>query len=571
MGYLKKVVSIALSFTLLMILLNGCSVDSKKNIDRSTAESDVVNTTIVDTTETPKIEEIVATEVQKKSPKYVPIQDVGTYNTEIISEELLNSYQLPEASKNNVPYWTGFILENKISVNYGNSLWSNYTAGNDYFVEDEIRFFHENGFNSARVVYSLSYFSNPDDITQINLSELEQLDELIAWGLKYNIHIMISITGLPGKWYTSWDEEGVQSNDAIFTDEVMQTNFHSYWKMLSQRYAQIPSNALSFELLAEPRVNNGDLDLYAKVLTPIVQDLWQDNPNRIIIVNDVWKQIPEQLAAIGCDISLHTHIYTVSEERLDDWGIQFDATWPMQYLPGTWNTETGNLILESDEGFSEGEITIYYDYYTTAAKILADDAIIYQPKKEEFLNNKPKTVAVIPSGTKKITVIPQDNAAFVAVKIDQKDKKAIVIPTHSLYGVYVPNELLPTIKINADGSLKNMDQTEKKLDSEYFETAYLKEFIACSEKYGVSFLMTEVGTDTLDLNPDQYIAYHSEWLKALKINHISWMYNCTHNVLAPEPLMWLNEKNSMFTEFADTDIPKYKENVRVIEMLKSFE
>jgi len=69
----------------------------------------------------------------------------------------------------------------------------------------------------------------------------------------------------------------------------------------------------------------------------------------------------------------------------------------------------------------------------------------------------------------------------------------------------------------------------------------------------------------------RYSAYHSEWLRAVKENHISWMFNCTHNVLAPEPLMWLNEKNSMCTEFADTDIPKYKENVRVIEMLKSFE
>lgn len=571
MGYQKKVISIALSFTLILILLNGCSVESNKNIVSSTTDSNLLNTTVLETTETPKIEQIVATEVQKKAPKYVSILEVGTYNTEIISDGLLKSYQLPEASKNNVPYWTGFILENKISVNYGNSVWSNYTAGSEFFVEDEIKFFHDNGFNCARATYSLSYFSNPDDITQVNLSELEQLDELIAWGLKYNIHIMISITGLPGKWQTSWEEEGVQSNSAIFTDETMKVSFQSYWEMISRRYASIPANVLSFELLAEPQVPDGDLSLYANTLTPIAQAIWSDNPDRIVIVNDVWKQIPEQLAAIGCDLSLHTHIYTVSEDRLENWGVKFDASWPMQYLPGSWSRESGNLIIRSDEGFYDGEVTVYYDYYNTAAKILADDLMIYKPVNDAFLYDKPITSALIPDGTKQITIVPQDSAEFIAIKIEQKDKKTITIPTHSLYGVYVPNEQLPTIRINADGSLINIDQPERKLDSTYFADMYLKGFIDCAAQYGVSFLMTEVGTDTIDLNPDQYIAYHSDWLNALKINQISWMYNCTHNVLAPEPLMWLNEKNSMFTEFADTDIPKYKENVRVMEMLKSFE
>ncbi|GAB6109798.1 cellulase family glycosylhydrolase [Fusibacter bizertensis] len=567
----KLIVMTSLILVLMMSLLTGCNESATNNALAKTSDTSAPVTEAIETTSLPEVEEIVATKIQNKSPEYVPIQDVGSYNSEIITPELLSDYQLPDASKNNVPYWTGFILENKISVNYSNSEWSSYTAGNTYFVEDEIKYFHENGFNCARAVYSLSFFSNPDDIAQVNLSELEQLDELISWGLKYDVHIMVSITGLPGKWHTSWEEEGVQSNNELFADEAMQETFHAYWKMLSKRYAQIPTNVLSFEILAEPEVVNGDTHLYASVLKPIVEDLWQDNPERILIVSDVGKQIPEELAAIGCDLSMHTHIYTVSEERLDNWGIKFDATWPMQYLPGSWNTESGKLVLESDDGFSEGEITVYYDYYNTAAKILADDKTIYKPKSGEFLYDKPTTSAVIPEGTKKITIVPQDEAFFVALSIVQKDKETITIPTHSLYGVYVPNELLPTIKINTDGTLKNMDQPESVLDSVYFTNAYLKGFIDCADKYGVSFLMTEVGTDTIDLTPDQYVAYHSEWLKALKENHISWMYNCTHNILAPEPLMWLNGQNSMFTEFADTSIPKYKENVSVMEMLKSFE
>ncbi len=554
-------------------ILVGCSLDSTKNGQTSERDTTEVAAATEQSTE-PSSEDaqvsIEPTPVQLRAPKYIPIKDVGTYDASIITKELLESYSMPAASKNHVPYWTGLILENKISVNYGNPVWSNYSAGPTMFVKEEMKYFHDNGFNAARVLYSMSFFSNPEDMMSINVSELEQLDELIAWGLEYDIHIMLSITGLPGKWNTSWEEEGTQSNYAIFADDAMQETFHAYWKMLSTRYADIPSDVLSFEMIAEPAVVDYDIDLYAEVMTPIVKDLWTDNESRIIIVQDVGKQIPEALAKIGCDLSMHTHIYTVDEERLKDWGVTFDAKWPMQYLPGSLSVESGELVLESETGFAEGDITVYYEYYSTAAKILADDKTIYKPAKDAFVNEKSNTVAAFPAGTKKLVIDPQGEAALVAVSISQKGGKTITIPTHSLYGVYVPNEPLPHIMIKADGTLETIGDTEYTLDAEYFAKSYLKGFMDCAKENGVSFLMTEVGTDTNDLTPEGYVAYHSEWLTALKDNQISWMYNCVHNILAPEPLMWLNEANSSFTEFSETEIPKYKVNTAVMEMLKLF-
>lgn len=554
-----------LTLTLMLFILAGCSLGKT---DKQ-ASTEAVNTEN-NTSSEARTESIVATSVQLQTPRYITIDEVGVYNPEIITPNLLESYNLPAASKNNVPYWTGLILENKISVNYNNPVWNNYTAGPTCFAEEELKYFHDNGFNAARVLYSMSFFSNPDDISSVNVSELEQLDELIAWGMKNDIHIMISITGLPGKWNTSWEEEGVQSNYAIFADKAMQDTFHAYWKMLSKRYAEIPTDVLSFEMLAEPAVVDYDINLYAKVMAPIVQDLWLDNENRIIIVNDVGKQIPVELAKIGCDLSLHTHIYTVDESRLEEWGVKFDASWPMMYLPGSLSRESGELVLESENGFSEGEVTVYYEYYNSAAKILADGKTIYKPVMNEFVNGKSHTSATFPEGTKKLVIAPQDEATLVAVTIKQKGKDPIAIPTHSLYGVYVPNEPLPSILIKSDGSLVNVGQIQYKLDSEYFTKSYLQGFIDCAKENGVSFLMTEVGTDTDDLTSEAYVAYHSEWLKALRDNQVSWMYNCVHNILAPEPLMWLNKENSAFTDFSDTDIPKYKVNNAVMELLKSY-
>lgn len=47
----------------------------------------------------------------------------------------------------------------------------------------------------------------------------------------------------------------------------------------------------------------------------------------------------------------------------------------------------------------------------------------------------------------------------------------------------------------------------------------------CAEKYKVSFLLTEVGTDTESLTPEEYVASHSTWLDALNSHDIPWMYN----------------------------------------------
>ncbi|MCM1257906.1 MAG: hypothetical protein NC307_08635 [Roseburia sp.] len=89
---------------------------------------------------------------------------------------------------------------------------------------------------------------------------------------------------------------------------------------------------------------------------------------------------------------------------------------------------------------------------------------------------------------------------------------------------------------------------------------------------GVSFVATEVGTDTQYLTPEEYAAYHGVLLRAYKENGIGWMYNAIHNILAPRELMWLNSENSLFEDFSDVeDMHGYQVNHDVMKMLKSFQ
>lgn len=519
-----------------------------------------------------KPSKIVKTSVQSQPINYIKIGSVGGYNNKIITNNLLKACKLPPATASKLPYWTGYIIENKISTNYTDNRWDKYTGGTFYFVEKEIEYLAKNRFNCARVLYSFSFLGKPGDPYMINKSELEQLDELISWGLKNNVHIMISNTGLPNKRSTSWDEENVMSNPELFKNKKMQELYLSYWDMLAKRYKDIPSNVLSFELAVEANVPDGDTKLYADVLTPVAKNIWSYNPKRIVIVNDVWKQVPEQLAKIGCCISLHNHIYTVDERRLrHNYKIETDAKWPMEYLPNSFNDSSGVLTLKSESKFSKGKLILYFECTDNPFEIKADEKLISKPVfKGGKWGELTKYEVEIPKDTSTLTLTPKGGSSLIAITIKQENKPSVTLPTHGLY-TCCETEPLPSIQINNDGTTKNINNPQKLLNSEYFTKQYLKKFIDTAKQYNVGFIMTEIGTDTMDLSPQEYTAYHETWLTALKNNNIGWMYNCIHNILAPQDIMWLNSTNSKFTKFEKVEtIPNYYANKAITDMLKRY-
>lgn len=502
--------------------------------------------------------------IASQTPRYISIDAVETYNPSIITDEIKNSKStLPDASNSSIPYWTGFILENKIFVNNNDGRWVGPTDGSQYFYEEQIKFIADNGFNYARIVYSLSFLSNPQNIMEVDESELEQLDELISWGMKYNVHIQLSFTGLPGKRETSVEEENVGSNDELFRDTKLQDVVDKYLTMLARRYANIPNKNLSFELLAEPAVPNGELTLYTKVLTPIIQSMWQASPDRILVVNDVWRQVPEQLAALGVSLSLHNHIFTVDSRRLPD--VAYQPKWPMEYLPGYFTQNAGDyLTLKSETEFNAGKVSMYVN--EGSIRIFADGKAIlsYSKGQTGWIE------ASFPKGTTQIQITDAGTYVnFSAVKIEQDGRKPVTVVIHDLY-TGSENNKMPTILIKDDGTTQNIDNPQKLLNADFFTSEYLQKFIDTAKKYNVGFLMTEIGTDTLDLSEDEYKAYHAEWLKALKANHIPWAYNCLHNVLAPESVLWLNQAAG-FSNIIKVDGTPFLENKGIVEFLKSYQ
>ena len=459
------------------------------------------------------------------------------------------------------------IIGNKFLVNDIDDNWAN-TTGKGHFIEEQFKFIGERGtFNCMRVLYSMSYLGKDGEPDMIDESELDQLDEVISWGIKYNLHIMISITGMPCKQNAIMQKENVNSNDELFTNDTLMGVFTDYWVMLAKRYADIPNKYLSFELLAEPAVPDFSISLYEEKLAPVLRAMWEVSPQRILIVNDVSKQIPEELAKMGACISLHNGISMVDGLSVDR--LNYKGHWPMEYLPGVFylNDKNSVLKLRSDSTFTAGTIRLYIDrsWGPGGLVIQADGTTINSGEDED------NTIieAAIPEGTKELSVssIRQDMYMY-AVELRQPGRTNVMLGNHDLYMMNEP-EPMPTILIRADGTTENLDSPKHVLNGDYFDTVLMGKAIECAKKYNVGFILSEVGSDTEDLSLPEYIAYHTEWLKTLQKDHISWMWNYMDNVCGVKNRMWPEQIKIASTLLPIEGTPMFY-NKEVFDMLETY-
>ena len=183
----KKILLSVLVLSLLSGVMTGCS--------GATDSPNVTDDTQATVTEPERLR-LEKTSQIKEQDTYTTIEDASLgYDNALITDDMIAACTLPEATVSDLPYWTGFVLENKMLANVTHDdRWDGYSDGVQYWYEGLIDLIAQEGFNCARCMYSLTYLGNPNDPEQISENALAELDALISWGLKYNVHIMLSIT-----------------------------------------------------------------------------------------------------------------------------------------------------------------------------------------------------------------------------------------------------------------------------------------------------------------------------------------------------------------------------------------
>ncbi len=219
-------------------------------------------------------------------PEFVAPEDVGKYNENIITADLLTKEtDLPEASCNVLPAnWHGVVMKDM-------GYQMRTTHLDDRIYEYEIQAIKEAGFNFIGLELDFSWlqetalqdkefdqyhgFVSSEDVGKFSLSRLEQLDQVIALCMKYDIHVNLRCVSL-GDWAGNNRPHHELGNTATGP------KLAAWWQAIARRYADIPNEYLSFTLYTS---SVGAANPTAGILLPSVDAIREVSPDRCIIAD----------------------------------------------------------------------------------------------------------------------------------------------------------------------------------------------------------------------------------------------------------------------------------------------
>ena len=135
---------------------------------------------------------------------------------------------LPEPTPEKLPAWRGFNLLEKFMK--GSSESGPYR-------EDDFRLIAEWGFNFVRLPMDYRFWIKDGDWTQIDEAAFADIDQAVAFGRKYNIHICINFHRAPG--YTVARPPEAKS---LWTDPEARQVCAMHWAYLDRKSTRLNSS-----------------------------------------------------------------------------------------------------------------------------------------------------------------------------------------------------------------------------------------------------------------------------------------------------------------------------------------
>jgi endoglucanase len=229
------------------------------------------------------------------------------------------------APANSLPLWRGF------------NLLEMFVAGHARdFRESDFVMLANWGFNFVRLPLSYLCWSSHLDWTEMREGPLANLDQAVKFGQAHGIHVNLNLHRLPGYCVNPPKEPA-----SIWTDDAALDAAAGQWAGLARRYKDVPSSALSFDLINEPA--DLHVDVYVKVITRLVQAIRAESENRLIIADGLkWGRaaVPE---LVSLNIGQSTRGYSpvqISHYKAD-WMQGSDKyavpTWPLTLGKETWD------------------------------------------------------------------------------------------------------------------------------------------------------------------------------------------------------------------------------------------
>ena len=438
----------------------------------------------------------------------------------VTDEAIELAHRMPEASYNDLPDWKGYMLPTRDEYN-------KFGLGRKY-TEEEMEAIVLSGFNFVRVPLKFDLLFDGADMTQVCGAYLETLDDLLNWCAEYGIHVCFDLHDMPG-----FTTNGDDSDDILFWDEESQSCFVGFWQFLAERYQQVPSNLLSFNLLNEPHGNpENELtdELYSSVMQKAIDAVRTVSPDRLIIVSTLgvtWGAPVRGLADAEAAQGFSGYILADGT-----------AQWPFYYINQCLNAAEGDIVLRGD--FSAGtEITLKPLAYISAQyEISADGGEIAGFAVDGEAGDGNGCTVTSGSGTAEWSMsdhylctvsIPQDCSEIRIAEtaygygeilgIEVRQENMLVVFNGDVNRVDYPTP--PILTIQEDGTVTAEEPEALRLADGSMNREMLDPYLSFREETGIDFMILECGTQAA-IPGDVACAFTEDFLSALDACGTSW-------------------------------------------------
>ena len=437
---------------------------------------------------------------------YISVRDVSTYDKGIITDELLNApSDLPEVTQQKLPSeWKGA----------GTSARKDGRHFQQDFMEADIAFLAENGLNFTRVFFgftTLRYPDFPEDVSLVNETELLELDQLIAWGIEYGVHIQLSMIDTPS------DLESMDLSEEEWE------NVRAYWEMLAHRYAGISSRYLSFDLANELQPSEENLVDATENMKELVSGLRAVDPERVLLISfhgnplNAWV---ENMAEIGLALGCHPYAPTYLCGG-DDWYTAPTAYWPYPYFPAKLNAGE-SIKISGDIGGNTLKIDFWV--YRPFTVTFSDGTVMAVDVQGDYIDemscdwrfNEPYAIE-IPEGVSELVIVPQNECFTILELIIECDGEMTgLVPADSMEDRLHGGTELTWIE---DGW-----SSEKIYSADLLYTEKIQPMQQIAKEHSVGFMCNEFGIfgNNVGWNVALVASYTDDVLTMMEEQGISW-------------------------------------------------
>lgn len=215
--------------------------------------------------------------------------------------------------------WHGFNLLEKFTL-----------RGDAPFREDDFKWIAELGFNFVRLPVDYRCYTEAGNWLRFREKALAEIDQAIAFGEKYQVHVCLNLHRAPGFCINP----PAEPRD-LWTDPLAQEAFVAHWVMFARRYRGIPPERLSFNLLNEPVRNTPES--FLRVQRMAIDAIHAVDPRRIVIVDGNHAGRDACAELVECENVIQAtrgyHPASISHYRAS-W-VQGSDRWPVPVWPPT--------------------------------------------------------------------------------------------------------------------------------------------------------------------------------------------------------------------------------------------